>query len=74
MTLRFRLLNTALMSMLLSFLMTLWVTWLNLGFITDCIQHWLHAWLMAWPAAFICVMLLARPVLLISQKVLGVQK
>ncbi|MAC47171.1 DUF2798 domain-containing protein [Oceanospirillum beijerinckii] len=46
-----RILFATLMSLILSCLMTAWVTWLNLGFTTDFIQHWLKAWISAWPAA-----------------------
>ena len=53
-----RLLTPMLMSLLLSGLMTAWVTWLNLGFTAHFIGLWLHAYLCAWPAAFIIVVLL----------------
>lgn len=53
-----RLLTAMLMSLLLSGLMTAWVTWLNLGFTAHFIGLWLHAYLCAWPAAFIIVVLL----------------
>ncbi len=53
-----RLLTSMLMSLLLSGLMTAWVTWLNLGFTAHFIGLWLHAYLCAWPAAFIIVVLL----------------
>lgn len=53
-----RLLTSMLMSLLLSGLMTAWVTWLNLGFTAHFISLWLHAYLCAWPAAFIIVVLL----------------
>ncbi|MDO5639882.1 MAG: DUF2798 domain-containing protein [Neisseria sp.] len=64
----FRLAYTGLMSLLLSLLMTLWVTWINLGFIAGFVQYWLKAWLLAWPAAFVCILLLASPVLRLMQK------
>lgn len=46
-----RLIFTAVMSLTLSFFMTFWVTWINLGFNPDFISQWLRAFLMAWPAA-----------------------
>lgn len=46
-----RLWASALMSLILSCLMTAWVTWLNLGFTTDYPAHWLRAWMSAWPVA-----------------------
>lgn len=73
MNLKFRILNTALMSLMLTFMMTLWITWINVGFIAEFFHVWMHAWIMAWPAAFICVMVLAQPVLLLSQKILKVK-
>ncbi|MEH6446381.1 MAG: DUF2798 domain-containing protein [Oceanospirillaceae bacterium] len=39
------------MSLLLSSLMTAWVTWLNLGWSVLFYQQWLHAFMLAWPAA-----------------------
>jgi len=46
-----RLIFTAVMSLTLSFFMTFWVTWINLGFNPDFILQWLRAFSMAWPAA-----------------------
>ncbi|WP_295894949.1 DUF2798 domain-containing protein [uncultured Vibrio sp.] len=40
-----------LMSFVLSSLMTLWVTWLNIGFVTDFLSYWGKAFILAWPAA-----------------------
>ncbi|WP_229509259.1 DUF2798 domain-containing protein [Massilia sp. CCM 8734] len=52
-----RLLFSVVMSALMSFLMTGWVTWLNLGFGPDYPARWMRAFLAAWPAAFTIVML-----------------
>ena len=57
-----RLLSSLLMSLLLSGLMTAWVTWLNLGLVADFVARWMHAFVMAWPAAFTIVVLLAPSV------------
>ncbi len=46
-----RLWFTALMSFVLSILMTCWVTWLNLGAVPDFINYWMKAFSFAWPAA-----------------------
>lgn len=54
-TLQQRLLSSSIMSIMLSGLMTAWVTWLNLGFATDFATRWRHAFLMSWPAAFLIV-------------------
>ncbi|WP_232362652.1 DUF2798 domain-containing protein [Salinimonas chungwhensis] len=39
------------MSLVLSFLISAWVTFLNLGWVATFVSSWMHAWLMAWPAA-----------------------
>ncbi|WP_020590709.1 DUF2798 domain-containing protein [Kiloniella laminariae] len=46
-----RLLFSALMSFVLSFLMSCWVTWINLGLSAMFIERWLNAFILAWPAA-----------------------
>ncbi len=74
MNFKFRLFNTAVMSFLLSMMMTLWVTWINIGFVDDFIWRWLKAWGLAFPAAFICVLILATPVMKFSKKVFGIKE
>lgn len=69
---KLRLITTALMSFCLSSLMTLWVTWLNLGLVPDFLERWLQAWLSAWPAAFVLVLLLAEPVGKISRVIVAI--
>ncbi len=71
---KFRLFNTAVMSLLLSMLMTLWVTWINLGFVDDFFWRWLKAWALAFPAAFICVLVLVQPVMKLSKRVFGIKE
>lgn len=73
MSFKFRVFNTAVMSFLLSMLMTLWVTWINLGFIDDFMSRWLEAWMLAFPAAFVCVMVLETPVMKFSKRVFGIK-
>ncbi|WP_084659999.1 DUF2798 domain-containing protein [Vibrio sonorensis] len=46
-----RILFTVIMSFFLSFFMTLWVTFINLGFTPDFLQSWGRAFMLAWPAA-----------------------
>ncbi|WP_350559347.1 DUF2798 domain-containing protein [Psychrobacter sp. CAL346-MNA-CIBAN-0220] len=67
---KFRLLNTATMAILLSGVMTIYITYINLGMIESFIQYWLKAWLLAAPAAFICVLILANPVQKFTKKLL----
>lgn len=70
--LRARLVFAFLMSSLMAFLMTAWVTWLNLGLTPDFISRWLHAFLGAWPAAFCVVMALGPTVQRLTQRLLQV--
>jgi hypothetical protein len=46
-----RLIFAILMSCVLTFLMSAWVTFLNIGAVTGFVDHWLNAWVLAWPAA-----------------------
>lgn len=46
-----RIIFTVIMSFFLSSLMTLWVTYLNLGNTPQFMSLWGRAFLMAWPAA-----------------------
>ncbi|MGW8393521.1 DUF2798 domain-containing protein [Pseudoduganella sp. HUAS MS19] len=57
--LRTRMIFAALMSLLMSVIMSGWITWLNIGFHPQYAQRWGHAFLAAWPAAFFAVMLIA---------------
>ncbi|QEL56925.1 DUF2798 domain-containing protein [Chromobacterium paludis] len=66
-----RLLFSLLMSAAMSFLMTAWVTWLNLGLTSDFLARWFHAFASAWPAAFIAVLLLAPPVQKLTLRLLN---
>lgn len=70
MSFKFRLLNTALMPIALSFIMTLYVTWINLGIHQGFVLDWLKAWLMAAPAAFFGVLLISTPISKLSQRIL----
>lgn len=56
-TLRLRLINAALMSLLMSLLMTAWITWLNFGLVAGFLGRWEHSFVAAWPAAFTIVAL-----------------
>lgn len=53
-----------LMAGIMAFLMTAFVTWMNLGFPSDYISRWLHAFILAWPlaviAAYIAIPISAR--------------
>lgn len=53
MTPKYRFTFSLLMSLVLSFLMTAWVTWINLGFAEGFLWKWGTAFATAWPAAAI---------------------
>lgn len=49
------------MAGVMAFLMTGFVTWLNLGLPDDYLSRWMHAFIVAWPLAT-CAAFLAIPV------------
>lgn len=55
-----------LMSAIMTLIMTLWVSILNLGFSPDFLWKWAHAFVMAWPVAFLSVLMIAPKVQKIS--------
>ncbi|NRA85766.1 MAG: DUF2798 domain-containing protein [Gammaproteobacteria bacterium] len=65
-----KILFTLIMSFILSSLMTLWVTYLNLGLSDNFLGHWRNAFLLAWPAAGIISFLFAPLAQKITNKVL----
>lgn len=44
---------TAALSFLMSFLLSAWITYVNLGLTGTFIQSWMKAFANAWPAAFV---------------------
>ncbi len=48
---KIRLIQAFLMSLLLSSLMSCWLTWFNLGLNEQFLSHWLSAFIAAWPVA-----------------------
>ena len=48
---KYRLAFSLLMSLLLSSLMSGWVTYVNLGLVEDFASYWSSAFVLAWPAA-----------------------
>lgn len=57
--LRLRCTFAFLMSLVMTLLMSAWVTWLNIGLQADFLPRWRHAFFAAWPVAFCAVMLFA---------------
>ena len=68
MTTRFRLFNSFFMSMVLSFFMTAWITYINLGVVENCVGLWMKAWGLAWPAAFLIAFVSGPYVMKLSKK------
>lgn len=69
---KFRIVNTAIMSIFLGAFMSGYVTWINIGFIDGYSARWFKAWLMATPAAFIGVLVLAPLVQKFTKDVLKI--
>lgn len=46
-----RLVFAILMSFILTFLMSAWVTFINVGMIDGFLNRWMTAWFLAWPTA-----------------------
>ncbi|MFM9735656.1 DUF2798 domain-containing protein, partial [Streptomyces niveiscabiei] len=49
-------------SFMMSFLLSAWVTYVNLGFSDTFVQSWLTAFINAWPAAFLVAFAVAPPI------------
>lgn len=62
-----RVLFAALMSMVMVFLMTCWITWINIGWVPDFLWRWMRAFLAGWPVGFIIVLLLGPKVQRLSR-------
>lgn len=58
-----------LMSLILSLLMTLWVTYINLGFTASLFHDWKLAFMYAWPMAWIVSFLFGPFVAQLSLKI-----
>ncbi|KKO64639.1 hypothetical protein VM94_01343 [Janthinobacterium sp. KBS0711] len=69
--LRLRCVFAFLMSLLMTLLMSAWVTWLNIGLQADFLPRWRHAFFAAWPVAFCAVMLFAPRVQLMSRSIVA---
>ncbi|MGX9697536.1 DUF2798 domain-containing protein [Janthinobacterium lividum] len=69
--LRLRCVFAFLMSLVMTLLMSAWVTWLNIGLQADFLPRWRHAFFAAWPVAFCAVMLFAPRVQIISRNIVA---
>ena len=66
-----RILFTVIMSFFLSSLMTLWVTYINLGNTPEFLNMWRTAFLLAWPAAGVISFIVSPLAQRITHRVLG---
>lgn len=69
--LRLRCTFAFLMSLVMTLLMSAWVTWLNIGLQAYFLPRWRHAFFAAWPVAFCAVMLFAPRVQLMSRSIVA---
>ncbi|WP_036229606.1 DUF2798 domain-containing protein [Marinobacterium jannaschii] len=69
MPIRQRLIQSALMSLVLCVLMTCWITFLNLGMSADFLARWGKAFLLAWPAAFVIAFSMGPGVMKLTQRI-----
>lgn len=60
---------STLMSFTLSFLMTAWVTYINLGWSELYFQQWMNAFILASQAAFVISFVVARRLHIISDRI-----
>ncbi|GAA0783848.1 DUF2798 domain-containing protein [Marinobacterium sediminicola] len=68
---KLRLWFTFLMSLVLTFFMTGYVTWLNLGFSELYLEKWFRAFCMAWPAAGVISFIFGPVVQRLSTRLAG---
>ena len=54
-----RIIFAVLMSCVLTFIMSAWVTFINIGLVDKFVERWFSAWSLAWPAAGIIAFLFA---------------
>ncbi|GAB3487290.1 DUF2798 domain-containing protein [Marinomonas epiphytica] len=64
---KFRVYFAVLMSCVLSFLMSGWITFINIGLVDRFFSAWMAAWCLAWPAAAVIAFLFAPKVQQISR-------
>lgn len=57
-----------LMSCVMAFIMTGFVTWVNTGMDSGYPARWLHAFLLAWPLAMSCILLFSDGIRTLASK------
>jgi Protein of unknown function (DUF2798) len=68
---RTRLILALLMSSVMVLMVTLLVTYLNLGFAPDFLLHWIEAYLIAWPVAAVTGFLVMPPARRLSDRIVA---
>ncbi|WP_419905459.1 DUF2798 domain-containing protein [Kiloniella sp.] len=66
-----RMVFSILMSLILSILMTCWVTWINLGWGPEFIEKWMVAFRLAWPAAALIAFILGPFIQTTTQRIVS---
>ncbi|MCW8108862.1 DUF2798 domain-containing protein [Alteromonas ponticola] len=56
------------MSLVLSTLMSGWVTFINIGWVDGLGEAWMKAFILAWPAAFLISLFMGKPVGMVAVK------
>jgi len=56
------------MSLVLSFLMSGWVTFINIGATQAFVSAWLHAFILAWPPAFVISLTMGKAIGIIARR------
>ena len=50
------------MSLIMAFIMTAFITWVNTGIDAGYTARWMHSFILAWPVAMLCILLFAHRV------------
>lgn len=64
---------TLIFSFMMSFLLSAWVTYVNLGLSNTFVQSWLTAFINAWPAAFLVAFTVAPPISAVVIKLIRIK-
>jgi len=59
------------MSCIMVFVVSGFVTWANVGFAEGFVSRWMHAFIIGWPVAMCCILLFANKVRALTEKLTG---
>ena len=71
MSLKLRITFGALMSLVLTTLMTCWITYINIGLTPTFLTSWFKAFQLAYPAAFIIAFFISPHIMKLAIKIVG---